>query len=161
MRDFYDQNKGAIKISIIMIVLTIIIVIINGMISDLSKVVRPVDVLKQYGADYYENHYYDNIKKSTGDSSELFIKYSTKGIKITLRDIVSMYDDVNAELFYKKGTYCDFINTYVTIYPKSPYSATDYTIKTNVSCEKNIDSDSGKTVKSDTSDGGTPSKNES
>ena len=161
MRDFYESNKGALRMAILMIIITVVILVVTSVVNSLGKVSKPVDVLKKMGADYYENYLYPSIIEDTATSATVLAQYSAEGIKVTARDIVSMYEDVSAETFYKKGYYCDFLNTYVVIYPKSPYTATDYTLEAVTSCKKSLDSDDDEEYVPDTSDSGTPSQEES
>lgn len=161
IRDFYESNKGAFKMAILMIIITIVIVVVTSFMNNVGKVSKPADVLEKMGADYYENYLYPSIMENTATSATVLAQYAAEGVKVTARDIVSMYKDIEADTFYKKGNYCDFLNTYVIIYPKSPYTVTDYTLKTNVLCKKSLDSNSGEKYVPDTNNGGTPSKEES
>lgn len=161
IREFYEANKGALKMAFLMIIITIVIIVVTSFINNIGKVSKTGDVLEKMGADYYENYLYPSIMENTETSSTVLAQYAAEGIKVTARDIVSMYKDIDPEIFYKKGNYCDFINTYVTIYPISPYAVKDYTMKTNVSCKKSLDADNGEKYVPDTNDGGTPSKEES
>lgn len=161
MRDFYDANKGALKMAGLMIIITIVIIVVTSFMNNIGKASKPADVLEKMGADYYENYLYPSIMKNTETSATVLARYAAEGITLTARDIVSIYKDLDPETFYKKGNYCDFLNTYVIIYPKSPYTAKDYTLKTNVLCKKSLEADNDENYVPDTSDGGTPNKAQS
>lgn len=161
IREFYEANKGALKLALLMIIITIVIIVVTSFMNNIGKVSKTGDVLEKMGVDYYENYLFPSIMENTETSATVLAQYAAEGIKITARDIVSMYKDIDPEVFYKKGNYCDFLNTYVIIYPKSPYTVKDYTLKTNVSCKKSLSDDNGEKYVPDTSDGGTPSKEES
>jgi hypothetical protein len=161
MRDFYEANKGALKMAFLMIIITIVIIVVTSFMNNIGKVSKTGDVLEKMGIDYYENYLYPSIMENPETSATVLAQYAAEGIRVTARDIVSMYKDIDPEVFYKKGNYCDFINTYVTIYPKSPYTVKDYTLKTNVSCKKSLNDDNGEKYVPDTSDGGTPNQAQS
>jgi len=146
IRDFYEANKGALKMAILMIIITIVIVVITSFMNNMGKVSKPTDVLEKMGADYYENYLYPSIIEDNATMATVLAKYSVEGIKVTVKDFMSMYKDYDFSIF-KKGKYasCDFDLTYVTIYPVSPYEVDDYKMDSKVYCDvKSVVEEEGK-----------------
>lgn len=101
---------------------------------------------KQLAKDYYENYYYETLKKDGGLKNqkevEKFLKlYEKMGIELSL-DRISSYNskkyDMNEELKSfknrRKKTPCDLKKTKAILYPKKPYKKGDYTIEVKLDC---------------------------
>ena len=83
---------------------------------DSSKQIQIENQLKVFSAMYYETDFYS---KQTKEQLE---NYASEGIKVTLKELKE-FNDSNTD------SMCDEDNTYVTIYPESPFGVNDYTIK--------------------------------
>lgn len=139
MNDFYEENKKKIITIGIIVAITIVIAIINMLFNFSNKKLNTDSALKELGKAYYEELYYPYMEKEYADNYKTILgNYSEKGIKVTLRELVRSIENSDANFFYTKGNYCNFLSTYVIIYPESNFKKEDYKLKTNVSCVKKI-----------------------
>ena len=131
-------NKKAI-ILIAVIIVVIIAVISVLLFAKKSNETELNKSLEEMGKSFYENFYYEQIGTSSDERSSLLSKFTTVGIKIDL-DNLGRYengkfkDEISKFVNNKTDEKCNKSNTKVTIYPKSPYGKTDYTVKTELDC---------------------------
>ena len=95
--------------------------------------------LKELGVNFYENFYYDQLGESQEEREETLKKFSDKGIKIDLDNLIRLNSDNSEDLkssFVNKktGSSCDAKSTKVIIYPKENYGKKDYKIETVLEC---------------------------
>lgn len=95
--------------------------------------------LKELGTNFYENFYYDQLGESQEEREETLKKFSDKGIKIDLDNLIRLNSDNSEDLksiFVNKktGSSCDAKSTKVIIYPKENYGKKDYKIETVLEC---------------------------
>lgn len=135
----FKENKKTLIITLVLLVVLIIISILNFIFNNREEKLNMEEVVKSFAELYYEQSYYPEIK-SVYKSSYIRIleKHAREGIKLTLNDIVNLFEDVDTKQFYEEGNYCNFLETYALIYPKSPYEVDDYEIKVNLYCEKEV-----------------------
>lgn len=131
-------SKKAI-IAIVIIVLAIIAVVSVMLFIKKSNEEELNKSLEEMGKSFYENFYYEQIGNSSDERSALLSKFTTVGIKVDL-DNLSRYDDgkfkdeISKFVNNQTNAKCNTTNTKVTIYPKSPYGKTDYSVKTELDC---------------------------
>ncbi len=131
-------NKNII-IAVVVIVVAIVAALIYMNVSKNNNKKVLETSLTEMGKNFYENFYYEQIGSSSDERSSLLSKFSTIGIKIDL-DNLGRYnngefkDEISKFQNSKTKEKCNKTNTKVTIYPKSPYGKTDYTIKTKLDC---------------------------
>lgn len=134
MKEFLDENKSSIKISIVMIIFAIIVIIIQKFFTPILTENELKNKIKDAGEEYYETYY----ESFTPDGSTLFLEQiKDDGMEINLKDLVlNVYDGKDPGYFFNKNTnkMCDYDDTYVTIYPVSPYGKNNYKIKINLEC---------------------------
>jgi len=136
--DGIKENKKTLIIVLILFVVLIVISIFN-LISDNDSTLDNEEIIKTFAGLYYEDGYYPEVTSIYRENYANKLKeYEAEGIKLTLLDIISTFEDIDEYKFYKEGNYCDFEKTYAIIYPKAPYGVNDYTIKTKISCTKKI-----------------------
>ena len=137
-----DIKSGKNNKNVIIVAVIVVVAIVVGIILGLGKRSNEKELetsLKEMGKSFYENFYYEQVGSSSEERSSLLSKFSTIGIKIDL-DNLSRYNDgefkKDIEKFVnsKTGEKCSKTNTKVTIYPKSPYGKTDYTVKADLDC---------------------------
>lgn len=135
------KNKK-ILLQILVIVISLILV---GLI--IYMILKPKTYSEKYlknelsdmGEKFYTTFYYNYISngKNTAEIKKYLIKYKDIGIKVSLTDL-SQYTTDNDETIEKfkneKNEQCNWENTKVIIYPKEPYTKTDYTIETILDC---------------------------
>ncbi len=141
MRDFYDANKGALKMAGLMIIITIVIVVVTGIMTNKSETKTPKEALNSIARLYYENRIYPTIEEMSLEAKQLtYDNYSKTGIKISLRTFLENVTDINADVFFnaKKKTNCDVDYTYVEIYPVYPYTKSDYKVEVTTDCKLNF-----------------------
>lgn len=137
--DEVRENKKSIIVIIVLIVLLICMSIFNLLFNNKSEKFNVDKALEELGKVYYEQEYYPKVKSFYNKYANDRLKDDEiKGIKLTLRNIINIFEEVSAEKFYKKGSYCDFVQTYVLINPKYPYGKKDYNIKVSSSCTKKL-----------------------
>lgn len=141
MRDFYEANKGALKMAFLMIIITIILVVVTTIMNNSSKITTPKEALNSLAILYYENSMYPSLEKMDLQVQQsTFEKYSKTGIKVSLRTFLENVTDIDSEIFFnaKKKINCDVDYTYVEIYPIYPYAKSDYKVEVTTDCEWNF-----------------------
>lgn len=116
----------------------IILVIIIGLILvfSFSKGFRQELRVKNMAGSFYKYYYEDNSDKKDKDKIKVFLSnYAASGLKVKLGDMETYIDTHKVEN-YKVLKGCDKDKTTVVIYPKAPYTKTDYEVKVNLSCKK-------------------------
>ena len=85
--------------------------------------------LVSLGERVYEDAYYNNLQKEHSE-------YQENGIKITLGRMFEIIDLKVSDYFYNRKTKetCDIKESYVKIYPISPYGVKDYKIEYTLEC---------------------------
>lgn len=135
------------KVTLIVAILIIIGLIVIGVLTFKSiKNNQEQRVEEKYknqilemGKNFYEDFFYDIAVNSQG--IELIQKYSETGIKVDLNSLAQRNDDnkkiVESMVNPKTNEKCDTSNSKVIIYPKDPYSKTDYTLEAILECNLN------------------------
>lgn len=135
------NKKLVIQILIILISLILVALIIN-------LVLQPKTYSKKYltneltemGEKFYTTFYYDQIStgKNYAEVKTYLAKYKDIGIKVSLTDLSQYNSTENDEKIEKfkneNGEQCNWENTKVIIYPKDPYTKTDYTTEAILDC---------------------------
>lgn len=138
--DEIRENKSVIIVILVLVSAIIIVSIFNLFFKKTEERLDMEETMKAFAETYYEDIYYVEARSLYGDYYVDRLKSDKEdGIKLTLRGVVQVFEDVSAENFYKEGLYCDFVDTYAVIYPKYPYGEKDYKVETNTSCEKTLD----------------------
>ncbi len=91
--------------------------------------------LVEYGEKFYEEYYFTSLHTET--KSSFLSNYTDIGIKIDLDNLETYFsEDGFDEIFVNNLTeeVCDFEETKIIIYPKSPFGVDDYTLEATVSC---------------------------
>jgi len=128
--DNLSKYKGKIFIfSLIFIIFIIVVSILTNVIENNNDKKSLEKALISLGERVYQDAYYDNLKKEPQD-------YETDGIKITLEDMFEIVNLNSEDYFYNRKTKetCNVTNSYVRIYPKSPYTVNDYEIDYVLEC---------------------------
>ncbi|MBR6112943.1 MAG: hypothetical protein IKP79_00330 [Bacilli bacterium] len=127
---------------IIAIVLLVLIIGFAGYLSYSYFIgITPEDKLEKklikMTKSFYEDYYYDIVADEQGTEDNIAVylsKYAGKGLKISFDSLKAYYDNIGG-MNYNEFKDCDENKTIVTIYPKSPYTKADYTLKTTLSCK--------------------------
>lgn len=137
-----EKKKKMIQICAIalglIIVLGVILFLTRG--SRLSQEEKLNRSLTKMGEEFYTEFYYTEISKNKSDKevSEFLSKFQDIGIKVNLDNLSRYNDGANedeiANFKNEKGTACNTTNTRAVIYPKSPYGKKDYTVKVELDC---------------------------
>ena len=128
--DNLGKYKGKLLIfSIIFIVFIIVVSLLTNMLENSNNKKSLEKALVSLGERVYTDAYYDYLKKEPSE-------YEVSGIKITLDDMFDIIDLEVSDYFYNRKTKetCNINNSYVKIYPKSPYGVNDYEIDYNLDC---------------------------
>ncbi len=134
-----QKQKIIIVIAIIIVILSLLIIpkIFNNNPEKEFK-----ETMEKIGKDFYSNYYYNQVLHNyKEDKAQEFLKrYEENGLKIDLENL-NLYEsqeyDIQKELSYflnSKKQKCDYKNSYLTIYPKSPYKKEDIKIEVTVNC---------------------------
>lgn len=124
------KNKGKIFTYVLCLVAFIILVTsINNIIKNYNDKRSLEKSLVALGERIYTDVYYSNLKK---DPKE----YENGGIKITLEDMFEIINLESKDYFYNRKTKeaCDINESYVKIFPKSPYGINDYELEFVLNC---------------------------
>lgn len=93
--------------------------------------------LKKMAKVFYEDYYYDALVEQKGSSDQAIIylsNYADTGLKISFDSLKTYYDEIG-NMNYTELMDCDENNTKVIIYPKTPYTNKDYSMKVSLSCD--------------------------
>ena len=118
------------KIAVIMIVVSIILIVASKLVESNNQEDKLKNKLYILGATYYENIYYNNASTSEIE------KYYYDGMRVNLKKLIDgiYYDDPKEFINNKTGLKCDYLNSYVVIFPYSPYKKENYNVKVNLDC---------------------------
>lgn len=140
MMDFINKNKKLVIGGVIGIVaIIIIILILKVCMSSKNNKAELEKSLKEMGADFYENVYYDKVKTNDEERKEFLKGFEKTGIKVDLDNLGRYNGKVNekvVETFVNSKTKekCDKNQTKAIIYPVKPYGKKDYKIETEIVC---------------------------
>ena len=136
------ENKKTLIVAFVLIVIMIIVSIFNLVLDNNSSDVDMKGIMQSFAEIYYEEYYYPEVKSTYGsDYLQQLQEDGIEGVKLTLREVINTFEDINTTKFYEEGNYRNFLDTYAMIYPKSHYDIDDYKIEVNVSCKKEISGD--------------------
>jgi len=97
--------------------------------------------LKEMGVSFYEDYYYDSLKKNYEGNDDGFKDYlmgfKEQGFKIDLDNLSrvnDMQDKLKDFVNSKTDEECDKLKTNIIIYPKENYGKKDYTMDITLVC---------------------------
>lgn len=127
-----ENDKSKIKTAIIILAVSIILLLVNKIMSYEGGNKGKLEKQMYYiGAVYYEEGLYELYK----DDQSTLKEYENNGYTISLG---AAMEDIKHEtdVFknHKTKNECDMDNSTIEIIPKSPYGKKDYEIKTNLVC---------------------------
>ena len=97
-----------------------------------------VSDLNEMGSEVYAIYYYDEIaKEKTDDELKAYLKkFEEIGLKFDLVQLSNYSDDYAKKIdnFIRVHKDCSKEDTMVIIYPKEPYSSTDFTTEIQMEC---------------------------
>lgn len=100
-----------------------------------------VSDLNEMGSEVYAIYYYDEIaKEKTADELKTYLKkFEEIGLKFDLVQLSNYSDDYAKKIdnFIRVHKDCSKEDTMVIIYPKEPYSSTDFTTEIQMECGYN------------------------
>lgn len=98
------------------------------------------DQLNTMGKDIYEEYYYEitKVDKTEAETKDFLSKFNTIGLQFNLVELSKYKDEYKDQIanFLNSNKSCSREGTKVIIYPKEPYSKTDYIIETKVDCNQ-------------------------
>ena len=127
--------KRTILAVIILAMMAVILSLIFAILSNPERVVK--QKIADIASDYYENYLYEKALTSTDTQStaELAERYIKAGFPpITLRQLFLFDGERYAESSGIITNYCDENNTFITFYPESPFTSTDYRVEYHYTC---------------------------
>ena len=110
-----ESDLKRIKISVILIVLSFAVFIINGVMSGFTAKDKLSKQVETLGNLYYQSIFYPSMYFQNGNT-DFIESLENDGYKVTLRTMFSNLDDVDKDSFKYKNTACDIDKTYVIIY---------------------------------------------
>ena len=135
----FKENKKTLIITLVLLIVLIVISIVSFIFDNKEEKLNMEEVVKSFAELYYKDAYYPEIKSVYKSNYARKLEQDGKdGIKLTLRQIVNIFEDVDVAQFYEEGNYCHFLATYALIYPKYPYDIDDYEIEVNVLCNEDL-----------------------
>lgn len=137
LRFSFYPDSPAKKIILTIIILVFCIVIVALLCSFFLNNERVTKAnLDSLASDYYENHFFENLKNSNQVDLEAALKkYETYGsAPVTLRQLLIYAKQNNINYSKNLTEYCDENLTYVRFYPNPPYSKTSYHAEYSYSC---------------------------
>ena len=132
------ENKGKIIFLIICIALSIVFSILGKSIDNKKNKLDVKSTVEELAKVYYEKSYYPNMIKDYLSDRSFLEHLNDTGIRLNLRTLVQGVEDIDASVFYSDDNYCNFVNTYVIIYPINPYGVEDYKYETNIDCSNSF-----------------------
>ncbi len=133
------NNKNLLMIiGIIVLIVVIVGVIIfansnNGDMKSKIDSKTLEDKLKEIGKDFYSG-YYHNLEEST--RNDTLSGFVDNGIRIDITNVQLLVDVDQSTLDQLKKDKCNFDETKITVYPKSPFGENDYSVSVELSCQK-------------------------
>ena len=122
--------EKALPVVLLVLLLVLFIFLANPLNNKNSKEYKE-KILIEYGIDYYENFYYDNVIGVKKDKIEYAKSLSKEGIKISVKNIDQVKDEDLSEYFKN----CDLNETLAHITPVSPFGKKDYKVSAILSCK--------------------------
>ncbi len=124
-----ENKKIVLSLIIGIIVVFTILFFIGRFVNNYFDRKNLEKALTSMGEKVYKELYYNNLKDD-------FAVYEKEGIKITLNEMFNATDLDYKDYFYNRRTNksCNPNDTYVMIYPKSPYQINDYNLTFNLVC---------------------------
>lgn len=127
-----ENNKKQIKTAAIILCFSILLLIINKVISyeggNKGKLEKQMFYI---GAVYYEEGLYELYK----NDQETLKDFEQNGYTISLGEAIEeIKHETDVFKNHKTKNNCDMENSTIEIRPKSPYGKKDYEIKTNLVC---------------------------
>ena len=122
----------------LVLVFIIVLLLTSGL--RLSKEKKLENNLIKLGEQFYTEFYYESTKQSNPDRNmaDYLKTFKKMGIGVSLNTLSTYSDDVDEDIIKSfenvNGKACDKEKTMVIIYPKEPYSKTDYTIEAKLEC---------------------------
>ncbi len=143
-RIFNFKKEGKLNVTkLVAFVVVAVVIVVAAVIFGIKGTNNPEKVLtaklSELGTDFYENFYYDQLGSSQEEKEEVLKKFTDKGIKVDLDNLMRVNSENSEELkelFINKktGSACDTKNTKVIIYPKENFGKNDYKIETVLEC---------------------------
>ena len=148
-----EQKKLSIYGIIGILIVVVIIIAIFSFKSNPENTLKgntPKEKTENYLEDtvkgFYEDYYYEQIVKLEenemidGDVATFLSNFTTEGLPVSIRVMIDNKYIGESEIKEHIGKYgCNYDNTIVRIYPTSPYGKEDYTLKTTLDCEKEME----------------------
>ena len=138
-RKLFFATKRAI---LTIIILTMLVVVLATLLSSFSSPERVVkQKIEAIASDYYENYFYPQLTaidemQNASTLTEKMKRYTSSGFaKVTLRQLLLFDGERYAEAAAILTTYCDENQTFVQIFPESPFGRTNYHIDYHYSCD--------------------------
>lgn len=142
------QKKLSIYGIIVILIVIVIIIAIFSFNSDKGNTPeeKTENYLEKTVRGFYEDYYYEQLVKLQenemidGDVPTFLSNFTTEGIPVSINAMINNKYIGESEIEKHIGEYgCDYDNTIVRIYPTSPYGKQDYTLKTTLDCEKEME----------------------
>ena len=133
--------KNTILSVIILVMLIVVLALFFQFITNPERIAK--QNLEDIAKNYYEDYLYEtilganssDIESGTKNLAEIMERYSEVGFaKVTLRQLIIFSNEKNLNLSSALVTSCDENETYIRIFPESPYDKTDYRIEYSYSC---------------------------
>lgn len=127
-----EDDKKKIKIAVIILCFSIVLLIVNKVMSYEGGNKGKLEKQMYYvGAVYYE----EGLFKEYGDDLETLKEYEKTGYTITLSEALEAINH-ETDVFknHKTKQECDMDSSIIEIIPKSPYGQKDYEINTRLVC---------------------------
>ncbi|HIT21652.1 MAG TPA: hypothetical protein IAB56_01590 [Candidatus Scybalousia intestinigallinarum] len=143
-----EQKKLSIYGIIVILIVIVIIIAIFSFNSDKGNTPeeKTENYLEKTVRGFYEDYYYEQLVKLQenemidGDVATFLSNFTTEGIPVSINVMINNKYIGESEIEEHIGEYrCDYDNTIVRIYPTSPYGKQDYTLKTTLDCEKEME----------------------
>ena len=139
------------KKTIIILIILIIFIVILGFLSyvffyNLKNPVSLVDKnmfsdeLDSMGKTIYQDYYYEitAVDKSEEELTNYLKKFTVIGLQFNLVELSKYNDEFNEkiDIFLRNNKLCSKEKTMVIIYPKEPYSKSDFTTEVKLDCNE-------------------------
>ena len=127
-----ENDKKQIKTAIIIICFTIVLLLVNKVISYEGGHKGKLEKQMYYiGAVYYE----EGLFNEYSNDLETLKNYEESGYTITLSEAIEAINhETDIFINHKTKEKCDMDSSLIQIRPKSPYGKKDYEVKTRLVC---------------------------
>ena len=133
-RNVFSISKKLILTVITLSSMIVILAVLFVSFANPEKTIK--NKIESMATSYYESYFYPEIvTNNLNNLSDVFEKYTRHGFSaISLRQLLLLNDEEKSTVATELSNYCDLNDTYIQIFPESPFEKENYRIDYHYSC---------------------------